>query len=182
MSHSRLTRFLLVGALTIACLCSGPAAGARARAGARAPALLFAQSGILQPAAPTTTATQSGRTVLCTSRRADWERNRMAWSLFLGFIAFLATLYLLTFLRFKNTPARLIVAVAAAIFIAPAVMAGIYRSALSVCAPPPTLGYAYWMGISTWGTYLGIGGTILIILLLRYLIVRGRFRQELPAA
>jgi len=177
MNRARLSLSALLLVAALGCLCG--TAAARQRPTARpAAALLAFQGGTFQQAAPS--ATPNPRDVQCMSRRADWERNRIPWSLFLGFIIFLAAIYLLTFLRFKNTMARGIVSVTAAVLMGMAMMAVIVQDQLRVCLSPP----GFWGSLSApmlWWTLGGSLGTWVMIGLLRFLMIRRRFRQELPA-
>lgn len=145
-----------------------------------APAALMLQGGTFQQSAPAAAA-QNERERLCMSRRGDWERNRTPWSLFLGFIIFLTTLYLLTYLRFKNTVVRVIVSLVAAALVGPAIMAVIVQDLLRVCLSPP--GFLGSLSAPMlWWTLGGSLGTLAVIGVLRYFVIRRKFRQELPAA
>lgn len=168
----RLCVSVIAGFITLT-LASSVQAGARLQA----PTVVLAmQSGTLQRATATPTPDERGR--LCMSRRADWERNRTPWSLSLGIVIFLATIYLLTYLRFKNTVARVIVSVVAAVLLGPVIMAVIVQDAQKVCIDPPGFfgSLSYPM---LWWTLGGSLGTLLFIALLRWLVVSRRFRQEL---
>jgi hypothetical protein len=142
-------------------------------------AVLMLQSNTFQRASPTPVT--DSRTIQCMRGAADWERNRAPLSLFLGFIIFLASIYLLTWWRFKNTVARVIVAFVSAMLIGPAIMAVIVQDALKVCISPPGFVGSLTAPLFAW-TLAGSLGTFLILCWLRYLVVRRKFRQELPAA
>lgn len=142
-------------------------------------ALLMLQSGTLQRVAPTPT--PDARQRQCDRRTLDWERNRVPLGLFLGFIIFLTSLYLLTWWRFMHTVARVIVSFVVAMLIGPAIMAAIVQDMLKVCINPP--GFVGSLAAPLFGWTLGGSlATLLIICGLRYLIVRGKFRQELPTS
>ena len=173
--HPILFLTILVTIASLVCLCRP--ASALHRSGA--PALLTLQPTTFQRATPTPP--QDPRAMQCMRRTAEWERNRTPLSLFLGFIIFLASLYLLTWRRFKNTVTRVIVAFVAAALIGPAIMATIVQDALKVCISPPGFIGSLTAPLFAW-TFAGSLGTLLILCGLRYFVVRRKFRQELPAA
>ncbi|HKS28145.1 MAG TPA: hypothetical protein VJS44_10010 [Pyrinomonadaceae bacterium] len=176
MRHTRIVPSLLVVAIAIIAV---PYLYAQAVPSGNAPltAGLVMQSTTLQRA--TATPTPDARQRLCMSRRADWERNRTPWSLSMGIIIFLASLYLLTYLRFKNTVARVIVSVVAALIIGVSSMAVIVMDAQKVCIDPPGF-FGSLSAPMLWWTLSGSLGTGLVIYILRWLFVRRRFREELP--
>lgn len=142
-------------------------------------ALLILQSSTLQRVAPTPTPDLRQRQ--CDRRTLDWERNRVPLGVFLGFIIFLMSLYLFTWWRLMNTVARVIVSFVAAMLIGPAIMAAIVQDMLKVCIDPP--GFLGSLAAPLFGWTLGGSvATLLIICGLRYLIVRSKFRKELPTS
>ncbi|MGB7925485.1 MAG: hypothetical protein WCF57_19760 [Pyrinomonadaceae bacterium] len=177
MSHTRLIFFFSITiAMTVhICLCQPAIAQTRDVA----PVLLILQNSTFQRSEQTPST--DSRATQCMRRTADWERNRTPLSLFLGFIIFLASLYLLTWWRFKNTVARVIVAFVAAVVIGPAIMAVIVQDALKVCISPPGFIGSLTAPLFAW-TFFGSLGTLLVICGLRYLVVRRKFSQELPTA
>lgn len=184
MSQTRLALSLLTVVPLIALVCLRAPIDVRAgmQTVANVPFAPGLQGGLMQRATPTPGSAQSDtKTRECMRRSADWERNRTPWSLSLGIIIFLATLYLLTFLRFRNTVFRVILSIVAAMVFGPALMAVIVRDALKVCVNPPGFIGSLTAPILIW-TLAGSLGTLGVIILLRFLVVRRRFRQELPAA
>jgi hypothetical protein len=179
MSQARLALFLLLMMAVIVVLPPLFSPTEARAAGGTLPATLGMQGGILQRAAATPT--PDARSRECMRRSADWERNRTPWSLFLGAVIFLAAIYLLTFLRFKNTVFRVILSAVAAAVLGPAVMAVIVQDSLKVCLTPPGFIGSLTAPMLAW-TLAGSLGTLGVIWLLRFLVVRRRFRQELPAA
>lgn len=180
MSRTRTVLLFLIVPAVVAGLTSLTRAHARTNGGGAAvvsPVLFGMQAGTLQRA--TATPTPDARQKLCTSRRADWERNRTPLSLSLGFIIFLMSLYLLTRLRFKNTVTRVIISEVAAVVVGLAVMAVIAQDAQKVCLDPPGF-FGALSAPMLWWTLAGSVGTLLIIVVLRWLVVGRRFRQELP--
>lgn len=141
--------------------------------------LLALQSSTFQRASPSPT--PDARQRQCDRRTGDWERNRAWLGFFLGFINFLVSLYLLTWFRFMNTVARVIVAAVAAMTIGPAIMAAIVQDMLKVCINPP--GFLGSLAAPLFGWTLGGSvATLLIICGLRHLIMRSKFRPELPSS
>src|SRR6185369_8418211 len=163
--------FLMVLAVTIAFSFSQAVSVDAAQNATSAQALLMWQSTTFQRVAPTPT--PDARQKQCDRRTADWERNRVPLGLFLGFIIFLASLYLLTLWRLMNTVARVIIAVVAAMTIGPAIMAAIVQDMLKVCINPP--GFLGSLAAPLFGWTLGGSVfTLLIICGLRYLFMRNK--------
>jgi hypothetical protein len=141
--------------------------------------LLLLQPSTLQRVEPTPT--PDARQKQCDRRTLEWERNRVPLALFLGFIIFLISLYLLTSWQFKNTVVRVIISVVAAMLIGPAIMAAIVQDMLKVCINPP--GFLGSLAAPLFGWTLGGSAiTLLIICGLRYWFMRNKFSQKLPTA
>jgi hypothetical protein len=133
--------------------------------------------GLQRAATPIST---SGRDIECQRRHADWDRNRSAWSFFWGFCFYLVFSLFFTFVRFKNTTIRVIVAIVIAALLGPSLLAVQMEDALKVCPDPPGFLGSLSAAIFVW-TLAGAISTWLVICFLRFLVVSRQFRQKQTA-
>lgn len=129
--------------------------------------------------APTPTVTSS-RDLECQRRHADWDRNRAPWSFFWGFVFYLMANLLLTFIRFWNTTARVVLSLILAAVLGPSLLAMQMQDALKVCPNPPGFLGSLSAAIFMW-TLVGGVTTWLVICVVRYVVVRRQFRKHTTA-
>lgn len=167
----------------VAVFCS-PAADGRGRqpVAGRTDGALLARQGIsppggLQPGTIPRPVSTTGDE--CLRRRADWEKNRPAWSFLWGAVFYVIFVVLLTFLRVTRSGVRLLISFVAAVIFGSSLLALQVQDALKVCpSPPGFLGSVVSAPILMW---TGTGGVIAILaaFAIRYVtVVLGRFRRE----
>jgi len=127
-----------------------------------------------------TPAPTSSSDIECQRRHADWDRNRAPWSFFWGFVFYLIANLLLTFIRFWNTTARVILSVVLAAVFGPSLLAMQMQDALKVCPNPPGFLGSLSAAIFVW-TLVGAVTTWLVICTVRYVVVSRQFRKSTTA-